>query len=86
MPFESEAQRKYLWSQKPEVAKEFAKKTPKGKTLPKRAHKIENKDYYKAMVEIRRSSAASPQDNRPNRERSRQDQLRSAVQRSRNEE
>lgn len=39
MPFKSEAQRKYLFSKKPKVAKEFAKKTPKGKKLPKRVKK-----------------------------------------------
>ena len=35
MPFTSESQRKYLWMKHPEVAQEFARKTPKGKTLPK---------------------------------------------------
>lgn len=34
MPFKSEAQRRYLWSQEPEVAKRFAKETPKGTKLP----------------------------------------------------
>jgi hypothetical protein len=34
MPFESEAQRRYLWMKHPEVAKEFAAATPKGKQLP----------------------------------------------------
>ena len=36
MPFKSKAQRAFLYSQKPEIAKEFAAKTPKGKKLPKR--------------------------------------------------
>jgi len=36
MPFKSEAQRKFLFAKKPEVAKEFADKTPKGKKLPKK--------------------------------------------------
>ena len=39
MPFKSEAQRKYLFSQKPEIAKEFAAHTPKGKKLPKKLKK-----------------------------------------------
>jgi len=39
MPFKSEAQRKYLFAKKPKVAKEFAKKTPKGKQLPKKVKK-----------------------------------------------
>jgi methylmalonyl-CoA mutase N-terminal domain/subunit len=34
MPFSSEAQRRYLWAKHPEVAKEFAAATPKGKKLP----------------------------------------------------
>lgn len=34
MPFKSEAQRRYLWAKEPEVAKEFAKETPKGAKLP----------------------------------------------------
>jgi len=33
-PFRSEAQRRFLYSQHPEVAKEFAAHTPKGKKLP----------------------------------------------------
>jgi hypothetical protein len=35
MPFKSEAQRKFLFAKHPEVAKEFAKMTPKGAKLPK---------------------------------------------------
>lgn len=34
MPFKSEAQRRFLYSQHPEVAKIFAEHTPKGKKLP----------------------------------------------------
>jgi len=36
MPFISESQRRYLWLKHPEVAREFAKHTPKNKKLPKR--------------------------------------------------
>lgn len=43
MPFKSQAQRKYLYSQKPEIAKEFAEKTPKGKKLPKKLKKGKKK-------------------------------------------
>jgi hypothetical protein len=39
MPFKSEAQRRYLFSQKPEVAKEFAAKTPPGTKLPEHVAK-----------------------------------------------
>jgi hypothetical protein len=34
MPFKSKAQRAYLFMHEPEVAKEFAAHTPKGKKLP----------------------------------------------------
>jgi len=34
MPMKSEKQRRFLWSQHPEVAKEMEDKTPKGKKLP----------------------------------------------------
>lgn len=37
MPFESKAQQRYLFSQKPDIAKEFAKKTKDFKSLPEHA-------------------------------------------------
>lgn len=36
MPFKSQAQRKFMYSKHPEMAKEWEKKTPKGKKLPKK--------------------------------------------------
>ena len=39
MPFVSEAQRRFLYSQHPDIAKRWAKETPKGKKLPKRKRK-----------------------------------------------
>ena len=39
MPFKSQAQRKYLYANEPEVAKEFAKKTPANAKLPKKLSK-----------------------------------------------
>ena len=36
MPMKSKAQRRYLWSQHPDIAKRWEKKTPKGKTLPEK--------------------------------------------------
>ncbi len=39
MPMRSKAQRKFLWANNPKVAREFEKKTPKGKKLPKRAQR-----------------------------------------------
>ena len=41
MPFVSQQQRKYMYSQKPNLAKEFEKETPKGKKLPKKVKKEE---------------------------------------------
>ena len=40
MPFRSEAQRKFLFARKPKLAKEFARKTPKGKKLPAKVKKM----------------------------------------------
>lgn len=47
MPFQSDAQRKFLYSQHPDVAKEFASKTPKGANLPE--HKGKSKKHNKAQ-------------------------------------
>ena len=34
MPFKSQAQRKWMFAKKPEMAKRWAAETPKGKKLP----------------------------------------------------
>lgn len=39
MPFKSKLQQRYLFAKKPELAKEFASKTPNIKKLPERAPK-----------------------------------------------
>lgn len=39
MPFKSESQRRFMFANKPKMAKEWAAVTPKGKKLPKRAPK-----------------------------------------------
>lgn len=39
MPFKSEAQRRYLFAKHPDVAREFAAATPKGKKLPEHVKK-----------------------------------------------
>ena len=39
MPMRSQAQRKYLWSTNPKLAKKFEAETPKGKKLPKKVKK-----------------------------------------------
>jgi hypothetical protein len=43
MPFKSKKQRAYLFSQKPEIAAEFAAHTPKGAKLPERVKKKKGK-------------------------------------------
>jgi len=39
MPFKSSAQRRWMFSQEPAMAKRWAKETPKGKKLPERVKK-----------------------------------------------
>lgn len=51
----------------------------KKNAAPKNTYRIENRDMHTAMLGFRRSSATSPQDSRPNRERSRQDSKRAAI-------
>lgn len=36
MPFKSQAQRKFMYANNPEMAKEWEEHTPKGKKLPKK--------------------------------------------------
>jgi hypothetical protein len=43
MPFKSEAQRRFLYANNPELAKEFQEKTPKGKKLPEKVKKKKKK-------------------------------------------
>lgn len=42
MPFVSDAQRKWAYANKPEMAKKWEKHTPKGKKLPKKKSKSES--------------------------------------------
>lgn len=54
MPMRSQAQRRYLWSQHPDVAREFEAETPKGKKLPERVHPPkEKKRRYRSLSERR---------------------------------
>lgn len=39
-PFQSEAQRKFMYAAKPKLAKEFEAHTPKNKKLPKKVKKV----------------------------------------------
>jgi len=43
MPFKSQAQRRFLFWKYPEMAKRWAKETPKGKKLPERVKKKKDK-------------------------------------------
>ena len=43
MPMKSKAQRKYLWANEPEVAREFESKTKKGAKLPNKVKKGKKK-------------------------------------------
>ena len=43
MPFKSEAQRAWMYANKPEMAKKWEKHTPKGKKLPKKVRKKKRK-------------------------------------------
>lgn len=74
-----------MYATHPEMAARWEEDTPKDKKLPKYKG-VENKEAHKADQERRRSSAAGSHDNRPRRERSRQDELRAAVKRSREED
>ena len=47
-PFQSESQRRYLWANEPEVAKRWAKETPKGKKLPYHKKKKKGSHYVTA--------------------------------------
>lgn len=50
MPFKSEAQRKWMHANKPEMAKEFEAATPKGKKLPKRVSKEDAEEVEESFI------------------------------------
>ena len=50
MPFQSQAQRGFMYSQHPEIAKEFEDKTPKGKKLPDKKKKKHSKAQQDAIA------------------------------------
>ena len=56
MPFKSEKQRRFLWSQHPDIAKRWADEYPGQKNLPQYAHKKKPTDKEKAaaMTELNR--------------------------------
>lgn len=50
MPFKSEKQRKWMYANDPEMAKEWEEHTPKGKKLPEYAPKKKSKADYKTEI------------------------------------
>lgn len=54
MPFKSEAQRRFMYANHPEIAAEFEDKTPKGKKLPKHVKKkaTENQEFRTGRPDI----------------------------------
>ncbi len=51
MPFKSQAQRRYMYKNLPEIAAQWEKETPKGTKLPKR---VENKGKTQSLLRTRR--------------------------------
>lgn len=47
MPFKSQSQRQYMYSQKPDMAAKWEKETPKNKPLPEKTKKKTNKESKK---------------------------------------
>jgi len=58
MPFQSQAQRGFMYSQHPEIAKEFEAKTPKGKKLPQ--HKKKHSKAQQDAISRRLSAKGQP--------------------------
>lgn len=48
MPFKSQAQRRFMYSQHPKMAREFEEKTPKGSHLPERVEKGKDSTFHEA--------------------------------------
>ena len=51
-PFKSQAQRRFMFSQHPKMAEEFAKATPKGTKLPEKV--AQSKAYEEAKKSIKK--------------------------------
>jgi hypothetical protein len=50
MPFKSKAQQKFMFSQKPKLAKEFAEHTPNIKSLPEHVKKKKKKKQSRRQL------------------------------------
>lgn len=59
MPMKSEAQRRYLWANEPEVAAEFEAETKPGSQLPNRLHPPRKDSKRRRMSAIRRAAGKS---------------------------
>jgi hypothetical protein len=57
MPFQSEAQRRYLWANQPDIARRWAHEFPNQKHLPKRKKKRTTKKHAGRKAQRRRSRA-----------------------------
>jgi hypothetical protein len=49
MPFQSEAQRKFLWANRPDIAKRWAREFPGKRKLPKHKRKTNRKKKSRKM-------------------------------------
>lgn len=69
MPFQSDAQRKFMYSQKPELAKEMAAKTPAGANLPARAASVKPEASASVAKPMLPARAAAPANLSPERKK-----------------
>ena len=59
MPFKSKAQQRFMFSHHPELAKEFASKTPNMKKLPKHVAKKKGKPSQKQVAKALKAKGMS---------------------------
>lgn len=52
MPFKSQAQARYLFAKHPQIAKEFASKTPSIKALPQHSKKKKYRSSSDGLVKV----------------------------------
>ena len=52
MPFESQAQRRFMYAKDPKMARRFEKKTPKNKKLPERKGKPIREKQIKSLKQF----------------------------------
>lgn len=54
MPFASKAQARFMFSKKPEMAKEFASKTPDMKALPEKKNAMHHLQAYRYRKKVKK--------------------------------